>query len=236
MNRTDNEMQNVGTAERVLSVATGLSLVVWGASRRSKGGSAMMAGGGVLLWRGLTGRCPVYRGLGWSTCEGAGEGELFHSGTGITVDKSIMIHKPVETVYAFWRDLGNLPRFMSHLKAIEVLDEKTSVWNVKGPLGVDLSWKSTIFKDKPNQLIAWKSEEKARIPNMGTVHFARTLAGEEPATEVRLTYVYHPPGGQAGASLFRLFGEAIAKQTARDLQILKEIVEAKASRKFADMA
>jgi hypothetical protein len=63
---------NVGRAERLASTAAGAGLVLLGASRRSALGGLVALGGAVLLLRGATGRCPVYRAAGIST---AADGE-----------------------------------------------------------------------------------------------------------------------------------------------------------------
>jgi hypothetical protein len=58
---------NVGTAERWVSALAGAGLAMAGLSRRSPAGTAMAAAGGMLLWRGIGGSCPLYAVLGWST-------------------------------------------------------------------------------------------------------------------------------------------------------------------------
>lgn len=58
---------NVGTAERWVSALAGTGLTMLGLSRRSRAGMAMTAAGGMLLWRGIGGSCPLYAVLGWST-------------------------------------------------------------------------------------------------------------------------------------------------------------------------
>jgi hypothetical protein len=65
---------NVGRTERMASTAVGASLMALGATRRSAVlGSLLTFGGAVLLFRGATGRCPVYRATGVSTAAGAAE-------------------------------------------------------------------------------------------------------------------------------------------------------------------
>lgn len=58
---------NVGTTERWVSALAGAGLAMAGLSRRSPGGYAMAAAGGMLLWRGVGGTCLLYSALGWST-------------------------------------------------------------------------------------------------------------------------------------------------------------------------
>ena len=68
-------MKNVGTLDRVLRIALGGALAVWGLS--------LLLGGGALVWQllrialialgvdfvvtGIRGYCPLYKRLGWST-------------------------------------------------------------------------------------------------------------------------------------------------------------------------
>lgn len=58
---------NVGPAERWVSALAGTGLAMVGLSRRSRAGMAMTAAGGLLLWRGIGGSCPLYAVLGRST-------------------------------------------------------------------------------------------------------------------------------------------------------------------------
>jgi hypothetical protein len=58
---------NVGRGERMLSVLGGGALVFLGMRRASFGGAVTALAGAGLLYRGLTGVCPVYQALGLST-------------------------------------------------------------------------------------------------------------------------------------------------------------------------
>ena len=90
---------NVGQIERLLSVASGSVLVLYGLSRRSAGGLALAAAGGGLFYRGATGHCEVYSKLKISTADGSSK-----ETSGIHVEKSITIGKSPEEVYQFWRE------------------------------------------------------------------------------------------------------------------------------------
>jgi hypothetical protein len=57
---------NVGDGERWLSLLGGGLLALYMA-RRSLGTVVLLGGTGVLLYRGLTGRCPLYQTMGLST-------------------------------------------------------------------------------------------------------------------------------------------------------------------------
>ena len=40
---------------------------------------------------------------------------------GVRIEESIVVHRPVQEAYHFWRNLSNLPRFMKHLKELGFL-------------------------------------------------------------------------------------------------------------------
>ncbi len=61
---------NVGRTERVASALAGGVVALDGIRRGSVAGVLMAVGGSFLLHRGVTGRCPVYGGIGRSTAEG----------------------------------------------------------------------------------------------------------------------------------------------------------------------
>jgi len=45
---------------------------------------------------------------------------------------SVNINKPVDEVYAFWRDFENLPRFMRHLESVTCGGARRSHWVARG--------------------------------------------------------------------------------------------------------
>ncbi|MEI9936430.1 MAG: SRPBCC family protein [Pseudomonadota bacterium] len=83
----------------------------------------------------------------------------------IHVVKSITVNRPPEEVYKFWRDLENLPRFMSHLESVQVTNGR-SVWKAKGPAGMSVEWQAEVVFDRPYESIGWKSVEGSTlVPN-----------------------------------------------------------------------
>ncbi len=83
---------------------------------------AMAVAGGYLAYRGITGHCDVY--------QLAGKRKLPDTVKNINIRTNVTVNKPRHEVYAFWRKLSNLPLFMSHLKRVEVIDDKRSHWEV----------------------------------------------------------------------------------------------------------
>ena len=73
--------------------------------------------------------------------------------------RAVMINRPREELYAFWRDFRNLPRFMENVKSVELLESGRSSWLVAGPAGSEIELVSEIVEDRPGEYIAWRSLE-----------------------------------------------------------------------------
>jgi uncharacterized membrane protein len=133
------------------------------------------------------------------------------------------IRKPAPEVYAFWRDLENLPTFMAHLEEVRATGDRTSHWSAGAPFGKNVAWDAEIIDEVPGEKIAWRSTGKADVPNAGTVRFVPAPDGV--STEVHVVLVYDIPGGAAGKAVARYFGEEPHQQLDDDLRRLKQVLE-----------
>jgi uncharacterized membrane protein len=223
LGRTNNA--DVGTIERAASALGGGALTAFGLSRRSPAGMVLAAAGGWLLFRGATGRDPVYRALGVNTAAtNAGPRAVIQHKESIKIERSVTVNRPVEEMYRFWRDFRNLPRVMSHLESVEVLDEKRSHWVATAPGGRTVAWDAEIIIEEPNALIAWRSLDGAEIANAGSVRFEPAPGGR--GTEIHVSLAYDPPLGRAGAAIASLFQEEPGQQVREDLRHFRQMVEA----------
>lgn len=141
-----------------------------------------------------------------------------HIQTSITIDKS------PEELYAFWRDLRNLPLFMQNLESVTELDQQRSHWVATGVAGSRVEWDAEIFNETENELIAWRSLENADVVNAGSVRFQKAPTGR--GTYVRVTVNYNPPAGELGATIAQLLGAEPTQLIKEDLRRLKQIMEA----------
>lgn len=144
-------------------------------------------------------------------------------GPGIEVRESVSIERPVDEIYRFWREFGNLPKVMDHLESVEDLGDGRSHWVAKGPAGSRVEWDARTTLDRENEVISWRSTEDATVPNEGSVRFQ---ALGDRRTNVLVTLNYHPPGGAVGAAFAKLFGEAPSQQVGEGLHRLKQELEA----------
>ncbi len=217
---------NVGPVERGASIALGAALVALALSRR-RGVPALVAGavGGYLAWRGATGHCALYDLL---DSGGGFEEEEERLAAGAHRDPSAeavtTIQRPVEEVYAFWRRLENLPRFMKGIQSVSVTDDLRSRWVATGPGGTPLEWEAEILEDRPGELIAWRAMPGSRVHQVGAVRFRPAPGGR--GTEVRLDLELRLPGGGLGRTVARLAGVAGDSAAAQDLRRLRELMEA----------
>jgi uncharacterized membrane protein len=133
------------------------------------------------------------------------------------------IRKPAPEVYAFWRDLENLPTFMAHLEQVRATGDRTSHWSAAAPFGKDVEWDAEIIDDTRGEKIAWRSSRNADVPNAGTVRFMPAPDGV--STEVHVVLVYDIPGGTVGKAVAKYFGEEPHQQLDDDLRRLKQVLE-----------
>jgi uncharacterized membrane protein len=142
----------------------------------------------------------------------------------IRVNKSVVVERPPEEIYRFWRDFRNLTRFMRHLESVEVTSETRSHWVARAPAGMTVEWDAEIVDEAPNRRIAWRSLPGAHIPHAGSVRFEPAPGGR--GTVVRVEMEYRPPGGTMASLIARLFGEEPGQQVREDLRRLKQVLEA----------
>lgn len=133
------------------------------------------------------------------------------------------IRRSPRQVYDYWRDLENLPTFMTHLRSVTDDGGGRSTWTADAPIRRSVRWQAELTGDVPGQRISWKSLPGADVDNSGTVHFAPTPDGE--ATEVRVRLHYDVPGGAVGRAVARLWGEEPVQQVNDDLRRFKQILE-----------
>jgi uncharacterized membrane protein len=181
----------VGEAERYISLFAGSALVFSGLRRRSL---PLLLGGGALIYRGATGSFP-----GLKTLNSPASVEF---NTGLNLEETITVQKPVEELYSLWRRLENLPRFMSHLESVTQENDQQSHWVARLPGSFRLEWDATIIEDVKNQRISWRSLPGSSVDHTGSVFFHFVPARK--ATEIKIICSYKPPAGSVGGAVAKL--------------------------------
>lgn len=222
--RQDDESVNVGDTERWISAIAGVALLVAGL-RKPRWRRILWPFGGSIIGRAVTGRCSVNRLIGRNSARGDARSvpvRKLRGGSGTRVERSVIVDRPPEDLFHFWRNFTNLPRFMDNLEAVTVLDEDRSHWVAKGPAGTRVEWDAAIHNEIEDELIAWRSLPGSDVDQAGSVHFVPTGDG---LTEVRVVLRYRPRTGKVGDLVAKLFGEDPAQQIGEDLRRFKQVVE-----------
>jgi uncharacterized membrane protein len=212
--------RNVSDWERVASVAAGAALVYVGTRQRSANRLATTTGIG-LLARGVTGYCPMNAMVGRDSTR-ANTKIALAGDRGVHVYESIVINRPSEELFRFWRDFSNLPRFMEHLDNVQVLSSTRSIWTAKAPVGMRVKWEADVINEIDGELIGWQSTENADVATAGSVRFVPAPGG---GTEIIVHLQYEPPAGKLGSLVASMFGEEPSQQIRSDLRRLKGLIE-----------
>jgi uncharacterized membrane protein len=225
----DNEFQplagsgivNVEQGERIASAAIGAWLLSSSLNNLFKhplNSIVKMAVGGMLLYRGASGHCPVYSSIGKTK-------GVTHT-PAINIRTSLIVNKPKDEVYSFWRKLENLPLFMKHLASVTEIDTKHSHWEAVIPGNIGrIKWNAEIVKEEPGYLIGWQSIPNSMINNAGRVTFHDAANGQ--GTELEVVISYHPPAGELGAGLAKALNGVFEKIIRQDVMNFKEYIETK---------
>jgi uncharacterized membrane protein len=141
------------------------------------------------------------------------------------VEGSIEVQAPVQTVYEYWRNLENLPNFMSNIDEVRSTGPDTTHWVVKGPLGTRMEFDARTTQDEPNSAIGWNTVD-GNVQTSGQVRF-QELGSDRTRIDVTMNYA-DPPGGKVG--------EAASKAVAnpklmmeQDLRNFRDIIEGNAT-------
>ncbi len=215
---------NVGRTERWISGIAGAALVGYGIRRKRLRTLAVPLGLG-LLRRAITGRCEVNRALGRNSARGVAAGGIarLERGEGTKTEQAVVIARPRDELFQFWRRFDNLPRFMDNLESVTILDSRRSHWVAKGPLGARVEWDAEIHNEIPDELIAWRSLPGSDVDQAGSVQFTPAHGG---GTEVRIVMRYAVPAGKAGDAVVHALGDDPGRQIADDLRRFKQVMEA----------
>ncbi|HET6226821.1 MAG TPA: SRPBCC family protein [Bacteroidia bacterium] len=220
---TGSSRINIEQTERIASVATGLLLFSLGlgrAIRLKPLGLLGVAAGAYLVNRGASGNCSFLQKLGKDSNEKVNDA--------LVIRETMVIERPRKEVYAAWRKLEDLPKFMKHLKKVEQIDKKRSHWeaNIPGGLGTSIEWEAEITDELEGEYLAWRSVWNSIVDNAGEVAFRDAPIGI--GTEIQATILYRPPAGDVGVTIASYFNDTFESLLREDLRRFKDMVESPA--------
>jgi uncharacterized membrane protein/osmotically-inducible protein OsmY len=202
---------NWSPAPRLFAGAAGFALVLAGVARRTPLSYGLAACGAALLTRSIT-NTPLTHLAGVHASDA----------DGVHVQKTIEVYAEVDEVYECWRDLECFPRFMSHIREVQKLDDTHYRWTVDGPAGMPIAWDAEITADVPGELIAWRTINSKIVQSTGVVHFEPTTSG---GTRVHVRMTYRPLANRIGHTLAKMFARDPKHQLDEDLMRFKGYME-----------
>jgi uncharacterized membrane protein len=140
-----------------------------------------------------------------------------------SIKRSVTVNRPVDEVYAFWKNFENMPKFMKHLDSVQSTGENTSRWTAGSSQGLSVAWEVQLVEDRPNQLLSWQTIGVSDVTGTGRVEFTPAPGGR--GTEVRADISYQPPGGALGAKIARVFRDIPGVKIENQLNTFKQIIE-----------
>jgi uncharacterized membrane protein len=134
---------------------------------------------------------------------------------------TITINRTVDEVMAVWRDVGNLPHVLSHLKSAQAMEDGN--WRLQ--FGEDAGGEAVIriTEDQDNHTLTWQSVDTALMGVAGRFEFRTAQGGR--GTEVAATMALTPLGGPVGRTIARLYAAGPELQGRREMKRLKMFME-----------
>jgi uncharacterized membrane protein len=204
---------DIGEGQRVIS-AIGGSLLVYYVAKKHKADSLFLLGGAYLLYRAISGHCPISE--AWKTQRRR------HHPSNVNVRTYVVVNKPPQEVYAFWRSLENWPLFMRHLSNVDELNNITSAWTMTMPGIGDIRWEANIVREEKDRELSLSSAPGAPVDVTAKINFSPTPGN---ATRVDVMLSYRAPAGIIGERLSRLLTPAFRQKVEADIANFKHFIE-----------
>lgn len=114
----------------------------------------------------------------------------------VRLASQVIIDRPPEEVYHYWKDFRNLPQVMNFIEQVKPLEGNKSHWVAQVPLGPTIEWDSEVVDDDPGRLLSWRSLEGSELMNWGRVTFSPSGNGR--GTELFVAFNFTPPENMTG--------------------------------------
>ena len=214
-------LPNIGTWERVASLAAGVGALALGVRRGGRVGRVFGTAGASLVARGLTGYCPGHA-MARHRRRQRDTRLALGGSRGAFVRESVTVTAPADALYALWRDPANLQGIVPAVEFVERLDDVRARWVTRASGGVVTQWNAEVINDVPGRIIGWRSFAGADVAHAGSVAFRARLPGE---TEVTVTLQCEVPGGRVGLTLARILGGSPHTKVRSALRRWKQLLE-----------
>lgn len=215
---SNNNVINVSWQERMVSSTAGAFLLSSGIHHilhRPVSSVFKTVIGAYLIYRGASGNCPLYSKIGSS--------KAIQRPEPIITTVKMLIDRPTNEVYMFWRRLENLPLFMEHLSDVIEEDNIHSHWEafLPGKIG-KVHWNAQVIRDDFGEMISWQSIGGSQIENAGKVTFREV---NENQCEIEVIIVYRAPAGDLGKTIAKWLNGTFQNMLRKDILRFKDYME-----------
>lgn len=114
-----------------------------------------------------------------------------------THEHSVVVDRPITTVYDQWTQFESYPHFMDNVESVRQIDDTMTHWRVSVG-GVSREYDARIIEQHPGQVIAWSSVDGPE--QAGRVTFA-SLDPEHTRVTLRLDFEPHGVTERVGDAL-----------------------------------
>jgi uncharacterized membrane protein len=137
------------------------------------------------------------------------------------IDAGVLIQRPVQIVYNFYRDFRNLPKFLGDVMSVEVTGPATYRWTVQSPFNAGVHWSVKVTEERRNELIRYETTGPPMLRTFWEIHFSPGLD----AGQTRVRELMRLPLGRLGRALLAVIGKFPAEEVCANLHRLQQVLE-----------
>lgn len=139
-------------------------------------------------------------------------------------EANVLIARSPEECYRFWRDLHNIPRFVSDRLQVHQISPKQAHWTLQLPGDLaNLEWNVESLEEVPSQRISWRHLPGSPIDAEGTVTFEAAPGGRGTYIHVQIDFGF--PAQSVAEPLSRLLGKHPEQLLYKSLRRMKQLME-----------
>jgi uncharacterized membrane protein len=138
------------------------------------------------------------------------------------VTGEVVIERPIQEVYGFYRDFSNLPRFLGDVVAVQQVTHTRYRWVVEGPFGARVRFPVVVTDEQKDRLLRYRSGGPPLLRGRWELSFVEEAGAGSTRVRERLLL----PLGALGRAALGLAGKFPQREITANLAGLKRLLEA----------
>lgn len=217
--------QNVSSFARILSTGVGTIALVYGLRQmRSMKGLLSGIAGSMLVARGVSGHCFLYKALDVDTSpDGLAKGKGLLDPHPYELKRSLTIWRPRNEVYNKFRDFTYISKIIPNIRKVEKFSEHTYQLVYANEKGKSFPIDLEILNEQEMELVSWTLAPEGKKLLKAVIKFKD--GPKESSTELHTELVLTPPAGAIGTAVMKIFGPFNQQILNSSLLKLKQFIE-----------